>query len=516
MSQELKRPTALICTSGTAAYNFSPAVAEAFFSKRPLIVFTADRPTEWVGQQDGQTIFQNDIFGKHVKKSYQLPQEYDHRDNVWAINRIINEAINLAQQEPQGPVHINAPFREPLYPVSQEEIGYSERLRIMEDETPVLTVGDHLKKEIAEAWPSYHNVLIVAGQLDTNELLVQSLSNFLSVHNIPIVGDILSNLHPIEKCVRHADLFLGHAPDGVLKTLRPDLLITLGDSTLSKNLKGFLRQCAALQHWHIQAAGPTADTFQSITKIIRIPPHAFFDFLSTISQPDNFKHQKQNNYSKLWEVEERRIIRALNEYFPQENLGELEVVKEIIGSLPPDSNLHLANSMSVRYANFIGLTSQQKTIRVFANRGTSGIDGCTSTSIGHSLVSNVPNVLFTGDVAFFYDRNAFWHNYPTPNLRVVLLNNHGGIIFKMIDGPGKVDQADEYFVTHQRLNGKKLCEEYSIDYLKVDNRRKVKNLTKDFFDFDGKAKLLEIESDLTMNKNIFDNLKQKIRKTYEL
>jgi 2-succinyl-5-enolpyruvyl-6-hydroxy-3-cyclohexene-1-carboxylate synthase len=185
-------------------------------------------------------------------------------------------------------------------------------------------------------------------------------------------------------------------------------------------------------------------------------------------------------------------------------------------SLPDNCNLHLANSMSVRYSNVIGLIAKQKNIQVYANRGTSGIDGCTSTAIGHSLSNERPNILITGDVAFFYDRNAFWHNYSLSNLRIVLLNNHGGVIFKMIDGPGSLPEADEYFVTRQRLTAKKLCEEFGFDHLRLDNKRKVKNLVKDFFEFDGKTKILEIETDTLINKIIFDNLKEKTKKSYEL
>ena len=171
--------------------------------------------------------------------------------------------------------------------------------------------------------------------------------------------------------------------------------------------------------------------------------------------------------------------------------------------------------MSVRYANYIGLNSAHAGVKVYSNRGTSGIDGCTSTAVGHTLESAVPNILITGDLAFFYDRNAFWHNYPLPNLRIVLLNNHGGVIFKMLDGPSGLPESDEFFVTRQRLSGRKLCEEFSFDYLLLDNRRKLKNLLLDFFDFDGKTKVMELESDIHLNKEIFDQMKQQIRSSYE-
>lgn len=516
IAQRSGSPAILLCTSGTAAFNFSPAVAEAYFSMTPLIIFTADRPAEWIAQQDGQTIFQSEIFGKHVKKSFQLPQEYDHIDAKWSINRIVNEAINLSMQHPQGPVHINAPFREPLYPEAGEQLSYSNDIRVMEEPPASAALSAGQKESISTTWSSFHNVLIVAGQQAADHSLLDSLNNFLAHHNIPLVGDVISNIHPIGNAIRHADAFLGEARQDVKKTLQPDLLITFGGAVISKNLKLFLREYSATTHWHIQSPGNVADTFQSITHIFHANTNDFFAFLSSIARQEDFESQKQNNYNKIWEVEERRAVRTLDAFFPANDLAEFELVKEVLKNLPANCNLHLANSMSVRYANYIGLAAAQKGVKVFSNRGTCGIDGCTSTAVGHALESDIPNILITGDLAFFYDRNAFWHNYALPNLRIILLNNHGGVIFKMLDGPGRMPEADEYFITRQQLNARKLCEEYAFDYLKLDNRRKIKNLLKDFFDFDGKTKVLELESDILLNKAIFENLKQQIKKSYEV
>lgn len=516
MAQQLRKPGVLLCTSGTAAYNFAPAVAEAFFSQTPLVVFTADRPAEWIAQHDGQTIFQSEVFGKHVKKYFQLPQEYDHPDSVWMINRIVNEAINLANQEPQGPVHINAPFREPLYPEKNEATVFSDHVRVMEEHANRYELSEHQRAAIVKAWPDYHHILVVVGQLHADDKTIETLRAFAEKHSTPIAGDVISNIHGLQQVVRHTDLFLGQASEEIKKSLRPDLLITFGKSVISKNLKIFLRKFSPKAHWHIQEAGPVADTFKTVTDIFNATPEAFFSFLSTLERQETFENQKQNNYHKLWEVEERRSLRSLSEFFPQEPLGELELVSEIIKQLPAKCNLHVANSMSVRYANFIGLQAEQKDVRVFSNRGTSGIDGCTSTTVGHTLTSDVPNILITGDLAFFYDRNAFWHNYPLPNLRVVVLNNHGGVIFNMIDGPASLPEGPEYFITQQKLNAKTLCEEFNVDYLALDSRRKMKNLLKEFFQFDGRTKILELETDTALNKTIFDNLKLKVKKSYEL
>lgn len=514
IAQQLRNPVALLCTSGTAAYNFSPAVAEAFFSNTPLIVFTADRPSEWIAQHDGQTIYQSEIFGKHVKRSFQLPQNYEHDDSRWAINRIINEALNLAMQEPKGPVHINAPFQEPLYPKG-EGISFSENVRVIEDLTPQFDITPDQIDFIKNQWSKFNNILVVAGQQELDPTLQTSIEKFIQQHHIPVVGDILSNLHGVPDVVRYSDSFLGQAPDEIKQRLKPDLLITFGKSVISKNLKLFLRHHKPSTHWHIQPAGVPADTFKSLTHHFETTAQSFFSFTAVLPRTENFASQKQSNYQQLWEVEERRAARSLQEYFPQKEFGEFELIQEVIHRLPSSCNLHLANSMSVRYANFVGLDTAQKDIQVFSNRGTSGIDGCTSTAVGHALCNKTMNILITGDVAFFYDRNAFWHNYALPNLRIVLLNNHGGIIFGMIDGPGSQPEAEEFFITRQRLNAKKLTEEFDFDHLKLDHPRKAKNLLNDFFYHDGRTKILEVETDLMTNKTIFENFKQKLKSSYE-
>lgn len=515
LSQRIKAPAILVCTSGSAAYNFAPAVAEAFFSETPLLVFTADRPPEWIGQHDGQTLHQPEVFGKHVKKSYNLPVDYDHPDAVWAINRIVNEAINLAVREPAGPVHINAPFREPLYPPAGETIAFSASARMVEELCTTFDVTDDQKKYIGKRLRDFNRILVVAGQLDQDSKLADSVNRFSNDHHVPVVADIISNLHGLEKVISHAELFLGHAPAQALQSLQPDLLITLGKSVISKQVKLFLRNHKPEEHWHIQPGGSLADTFQSTTHVFECHPTQFFEFVSSLPVEAGFEKQKQFNFQKLWEVEERRVSRVIDQLFPLNDFGEFELVHEVLRNLPDQSNLHLANSMSVRYANMIGLRASQGDVKVWANRGTSGIDGCTSTAVGHSLDRTRPNILITGDMAFFYDRNAFWHNYPLPDLRIVVLNNHGGIIFNLIDGPGDLPESAEYFVTQQRLTARKLCEEFDFDYLKLDSRRKMKNLLTDFFEPGGRTKILEIETDQQTNRSIFNTFKQKIKQSYE-
>ena len=515
ISQQTTMPAVLVCTSGSAAYNFAPAIAEAFFQQIPLVVFTADRPSEWVDQLDGQTIRQNNIYGNHVKKSFDLPQEYDQPDSQWQINRLINEAINLAQEFPKGPVHINAPFREPLYPSKGETINFTKDIRVIDSTSSIHTLSEDSINRLEKKLAAYNKVIVVGGQNDHDERLLKSIEKFCKNQNSPIIGDVISNLHSIKSVMRHADVFLGQASESIKKTLQPDLLITFGKSVISKQLKQFLRKYQAKEHWHIQSSGYVPDTFQKLTHIVPLEPQFFFNEFSTVKSYSDFETQKKKNYFKLWEVEEHRIERPMEAFLSTPSLSELHLVRELIRSLPVRCNLHLANSMSVRYANIIGLEATNKGIHVFSNRGTSGIDGCTSTVVGHALTSEIPNILITGDVAFFYDRNAFWHNYSLPNLRVVVLNNHGGIIFNIIDGPGNSSESAEYFVTNQKLTAKNLSTEFDFEYLKIDNLRKVKNSIQDFFEFSGRTKILEIETDKELTKKLFDDFITTIKKVYE-
>lgn len=514
IAQAKSEVVVMVCTSGSAAYNFAPAVAEAFFQRIPVLILTADRPKEWIDQLDGQTIRQQNIYGNHIKKSFELPDQYDHPDSVWHIHRTINEAINLCNQFPQGPVHVNVPLREPLYLSAGESLQFSDDITISDTLSTESHLDEPSLKQLAEQFASFNKIIIIAGQQKLNIALSEALDQFSNQHRVPVLADIISNQHHLKDVINHSDVFLGECKADIKKSLQPELLITFGQSVISKNLKNFLRQYKSKNHWHIQPDGTAADTFQSLTTILPVSPLALFRQLGSEKIKTGFEAQKRDNYYRLWEAEEHRTSRTVKTFFSKPLHNEFSLVNEIIKHLPEECNLHLANSMPVRYANFIGLQSEKKGIEIFSNRGTSGIDGCVSTAVGHALASEKPNVLITGDMAFFYDRNAFWHNYKLPNLRVVVLNNHGGAIFSMIEGPSKLAEANEYFITNQKLTAKSLTQEFDFDYLKLDSLKKLKNLLKDFFDFDGRTKIMEIESGSEEAKKVMQEFKNQIRSNY--
>ena len=512
MAQQLQQAVGLVCTSGSAAYNYAPAVAEAFFQQVPLVVFTADRPPEWIDQLDGQTIRQRDIYGAHVKASYELPVGQTEADR-WYSGRIVSEAVNLSQQEPPGPVHINVPIREPFYPAAHETVKFDGNTKVITSVSGQLSLSEPILQTLTEEWLSYEKKLIVAGQglLDTD--LIEVLNQMSTEQQVPIVADVISNLHPVASAVRHADVLLAQPQEGLV----PDLLITFGRSVISKNLKLFLRKHPPTAHWHIQPVGTAADTFQSLTRVVHSKPSAFFRQLLPHLPTTN--SQATTNYFHRWQKEEERAQQQMDTLFttsPDVPPGEFQAVQIVLQQLPEGVDLHLANSMSVRYANLIGLSSQQKSKEVFANRGTSGIDGSNSTAVGSALASERRTVLITGDMAFFYDRNAFWHRYSLSNLRIVLLNNHGGGIFRLIEGPSQQPELEDYFETHQALTAERTAQDFDIEYQQVDLTKEgtfsllEEYLTKLYDRAGNRAKLLEVITSKYDNQKIWAHYRRTV------
>ncbi len=496
MASKLKVPSILICTSGTAVLNYGPAVAESFYQHVPLIILTADRPPELIDQQDGQTIRQRGVFGKHVKRSYHLPVEYDLPHTAKYVNRVINEALNLAVEYPAGPVHINIPFREPFFPDPAEPFEYSGSVPISMNTEKDFDLSEKSWAMLRSKWRGFDKILVVAGQSDPNETLKKDLSSLSK--QIPVVGDILSNLHSIPQIISHSDLILSSRNNEFKHSLKPELLITFGNSTISKNLKIYLRKNKPEAHWHIQPAGHAADTYQSITRIIRTTPVKFFNQVSKWLQDLPYDHLFCNS----WYNAETNAKRMLSAYLPDLAFGELRAVANILNNLSFTADIHLANSMPVRLANYIGLSDENMGTKVYSNRGTSGIDGSNGAAVGQTLVSKNPVFLITGDLAFFYDRNAFWHNYDISRLHIVLLNNHSGGIFGVIDGPSGQPELEEYFETNQKLTAENTARDFGFEYVRCSDIIGLEKIIGDFIDPGTKPKLLEIETDNRLNKKI--------------
>ncbi len=498
MAEQSKTPTVLVCTSGTAVLNYSPAVAEAFYRNIPLVILTADRPAEWIGQWDGQTISQPGVYHHHVLKSYNFPENSNHPDIGWHAHRVVNEAINLSKSG-KGPVHINVPLREPFYPDQNEVFGFTKDIRITEELSLNRLPGAAEIAQLSEEFASFSRVLVVIGQLEPDTELMAALSVFSLKLNIPLVGDIISNSHGFAGTLRHADSFLASRGN----EFQPDLLITIGQSVISKNVKLYLRKFPAGAHWHIAepGLGPVPDPMQSLSKVIRGGTKEIFNNLSGRNLPP-----KDPAFLSKWVAAEEKVSGNFRHVFEGQSFNEFEAVFSVLKSVHGPCHLHLANSMAVRYANFVGLSSDQSQVTVHANRGTSGIDGSTSTAVGIAMQSDIPNMLITGDVAFFYDINAFWNSYLPANLKVLLLNNHGGGIFRLIPGPSQLPELEELFETKQPRTAARMAEEFGLSYFHASERNGFNNQLLQFI-AETKPAIFEVETQKESNQSFFNHFK---------
>ncbi|TPE46325.1 2-succinyl-5-enolpyruvyl-6-hydroxy-3-cyclohexene-1-carboxylic-acid synthase [Pontibacter mangrovi] len=503
MAQTTGKPTVLICTSGTAALNYAPAVAEAYFQQVPLLILSADRPPEWVDQLDGQTIRQQNLFGQHSKHSYTFPADLSHPDAVWHSERMVSEALNESTSFPAGPVHINVPLREPFYPAPDEELKYNKQVKVIREEPQQYALSQMQALKLQEEILKYRKVLVLAGQNQQNEALLASVRTFADTTGTVVVGDTISNTHSIPKAVRHQDVIFANTDPEQLAKLQPDLLITFGKSIISKALKLYLRKYKPKAHWHLQPAGQVADTFQALTKIVRCAPQSFFTTMAGSTRADS-------NFASAWAAADKAAAAFLQQYTLEAPYSELPIVARVLQQLPQKSNLHLANSMSVRYANIVGLQPKQQ-VEVYANRGTSGIDGSTGTAVGCALTSPGITTLLTGDLAFFYDRNGLWHNYLPQNLRIVLLNNHAGGIFRLIDGPRQQPELAPYFETQQALNAENTARDFGMKYTSVQSMEELEQALPNFFSAAAGAGILEIFTDSAANGEAFEIYRQAVR-----
>ncbi len=486
LAQTLGRPVALCCTSGSAGLNYGPALAEAFFRRIPLVVLTADRPPEWIGQWDGQTIYQQGMYAAHVKRSVQLPDDFTKPDASTTFQQEVVTSLELATTAPCGPVHLNIPLREPFYPAALPEVA-SFPARLTTTSAPDLAAAEwqRLQKEL----DGHERILLIAGQQVPQ---VIDLTNW----NAPLLADIASNQLDQPKAIRADDaLFPADA------ALAPDLLITFGGPVLGKRMKQWLRANPPKAHWHVgDCETEVPDPFESLTDSFFVPAPRFFERLS-FAKPA---------FAQKWQLHAGVVADRLDTFFRQAlDFGPLSATHQLLRHLPSGSTLHLGNSMAIRYASLVGPPAG---IRVEANRGTSGIDGCLSTAVGSVLAApDRLHISLLGDLSFFYDRNALWQERLPEILRVVVLNDNGGGIFRLIDGPSRFPEHLDGFTTPHHLTCERTAADHGLRYLRAESAAQLGELLPEFLVLGGGPALMELPSDPTTDTATWRSLLSTLR-----
>jgi len=489
IAQYSQKPVAIVCTSGTAVLNIAPSIAEACYQHISLVVFTADRPPELIDQSDGQTIRQSKIFSNYCKASFEVPVETCHPDDLWLFDRTISQAIDTTVQFPRGPVHVNLPMREPLYgslPVESSSPRIIRSTRAL----PVLSPGEMARYLMN--WEQYGKKLIIFGTGHKIETMNSVANKLAERPDTAIIAENLSNISGT-KFVYAPDPLLASFNEYEKTEYQPELLITIGDSIVSRRLKHFLRTCKPKEHWHISSSAEYTDTFKSLTDIIITDPGIFLnELLHTKTSPGC-------SYAGMFLEKKLALATLHNEYISDAGFCEMKVMSEVLAATRASSVVHLANSMPVRYAQFF---QSRQDITYYSNRGTSGIDGCVSTAAGSAFESKLPTLIITGDLAFIYDSNALWNNYLHPDLKIVVINNNGGGIFSLIDTGSEINDIRSFFETPHRVNIKSLAEAYNVAYIYCEENLTLKACLQELFMTKGPV-VLEVKTDQSQNRKAY-------------
>ena len=486
MAKSLKKPVAISCTSGSAAVNYYPAITEAFYQNIPLLILTADRPTDFVDLFDGQTIRQKNVFHQHSYGDFELLE--DEAENAEEQNfKTIKTAIELCIEK-QGPVHINIPLSEPLYNLVYELPIFPE-VEIIKQEKPY-EISSHLVSEFNQA----KRILILAGTLDHNPELESILSQFVKNHSVVVLTEANSNLYH-DKFFNHIDRYVFNFSEEDFRTYAPDLLITIGQNVVSKKVKEFLRKAKPTKHWHIDQHW-FPNTYYALTEKIDAKPEVFFGQLLP------FSRLEPQAYYNLWSVLKDKRDEKHEAFCKASSFSDFKIFETLEQKIPENYLVHISNSSAIRYAE---LFPYSKNHQIYCNRGTSGIDGCTSTAIGYAMMNENPVILITGELSFMYDINGLWNQYIPPYTRIIVVNNGEGNIFRIIPGPSNTNAVDEFIATKHHKNVENLAKHFGFSYFKVEEEETFLRVLDNFFKADEKPKILEIDTSEIQNADVLKN-----------
>ena len=498
IAQQIKFPVILVCTSGSALLNYYPAISEAYYSNIPLVILSADRPEKLLNIGDGQTINQKNVFNKNIGYSENLNQNDNYFLNLFGLRDNNQEKINKALNfsiEKQSPVHINIPFSEPLYEItnslSVDSINKIPRLN-----------NQNVKKvsSFRNKWQNSIKKIILIGVSSPDLLSEKSIDLLAGDSSLLVLTENTSNVYHPSFCNK-IDQLIAPLTNNELKEFRPEILITIGGMIISKKIKAILRNNKPNEHWHI-GIHHANDTFFCLTKHFKTSPNNIIYKLY-----ENFNDNGSDFYNK-WDLVISKRKEKHKEYLSNLIYCDFKVYDYVLNSIPSKSMLQVSNSSAIRYTQLFDLDSS---INVFCNRGTSGIDGSTSTAVGAASVFKGNTVFITGDLSFFYDSNALWNNFIPTSFRVILINNKGGGIFKILTKDNSTELFKKFFETKHDLYAKDLCNMYGFEYFAIDDEDSLKNVLNDFYNESEKPKLLEVITENDYNQdyllNYFDYIK---------
>ena len=520
IAQQIQEPVAVVCTSGSALLNYYPAVAEAFYSNIPLVILSADRPKHLVGIGDGQTINQKDVFKNHILYSANLKQDLSEENKLeleelpllkniknklekyLGLQRTIqqhndeqiNAAINTSISQ-KGPIHINVPFNEPLYDMVDELVVNPKVIPLSKNGIEVEDLSAFIKQ-----WNIAKRKLILVGSNLPNTVNQNYLDILAADESVLVLTETTSNIHH-ERFIPGIDKLIAALNTKEFEALKPDILLTFGGLVVSKKIKKFLREYKPKQHWHIGEHNAN-DTYFVLNKVFKTSVNTFFSKFLVQTKAI------QSDYNNFWLSAFKSRREKHEDYIKLMPYCDFKVFAILLKAIPRHSQFQVGNSSAIRYTQLFDLDT---TIQVFCNRGTSGIDGSTSTAIGAALASPLQTTYITGDLSFLYDSNALWNNYTPNNFRIIVINNGGGGIFRILPGHKNTSNFDTFFETKHNLTAKHLCQMFGFEYATATNEKELSVHLDNFYTVGKQPKLLEVFTPGDKNDEILLNYFAKIK-----
>ena len=410
LSLRLNEPVVISCTSSTATCNYFPAIAEAYHQGGQLIVLTSDRNPALLGQREDQMINQVNMYGHFVKKAVNLPIVNTDED-FWYCERLVNEAIMATYIHGKGPVQINIPM-----------LSYSTRCTMKECQTARKITYYNIESsekswnECVMALQSKRRIMLICGQMNyTSKELNKLISVFSSCYNAVILAEYMSNVE-YEDAINPFLPFDTHViSNDTFEQYVPDLVISIGGNVMS-GIKSLLRNKAGrFEHWGIEESGKVVDMYKSLTKLFECSPEYFLRYFVK-----GCMQSRKHNDEYLQSI--KKYIEGIK--IPHVYYSNNSAIANLVKRIPDGSLLHLSINNSIRLVNYFGLPN--RSIKVYANIGTHGIDGCLSSFIGQALTTEKLSFLIIGDLSFFYDMGAMRIKHMPKTARILMINNYGG------------------------------------------------------------------------------------------
>ena len=472
MARQSGHPVVVLCTSGTAVLNLSPAVAEAFHQRIPLIVLSADRPREKLPQLDNQVLDQRAPFFNFSKAFFEIPAQVRSGEELQKDLRSVFALLKGSLEDPRGPVHLNLPLVEPLYVPLPVPMLTPAAL----DDSVGGQANDFPLPELKGPGTK---ILILAGMGSYPASLPGVLEELSDSGQVTVVAENISNLSS-EQFVSHPELVLAGARTEELQELEPDVVIAFGQQLVSKRMKLFV---SSLEQASLLALPGSMDPAEWLKKLA-----------------DSLEKQEENAYNVHWLALQERESASAAAYFRDAPFSNLAAVQKVLALVPDNAVIHLGNSGTIRYSQLVPGRAGH---RYYSNRGVSGIDGSLSAALGAAMVSGALHVLVLGDLSFVYDSNALWNKDFPDNLKIVVLNDGGGGIFRLLEGPDQMDFFEEFSVTHHPVSLELLAQSFGREFQRVDAAESLEAQLEVLFASGSRLSVLEVDTTAAENSRIF-------------